>query len=540
MAGYPALGSPGSRKRGMFSAPDAQSKRLAGLNPTYQQAFNTFDADRSGTIDINELAQCLSTIKQNVETGTAKQMMFPEQFSPYTIMWLVGQFGGSVIQFDQFAQMMQYIECVKEIFKKIDTDNTGDLDVSELSRALQESGFNVTGSGVGDPLSLSVAKQIGEAYDADGNGKLGFDEFLQLRFEWDNYLDAWEANTAPGSTHIAPQQTVACLEAIKKSMEPIASIAMNPILQQMNGFNAASYLGGLYYTSMFTKSHAFNPRTAEMLIMRFGAGNLYISFEQFCMMMEFLKAQKKKFKVIDTDGTGSLDVNELSNAFHANGIPLPPAAVVEIGKQYDQDNSGAIEFDEFLQMMIEWTQVSALQSQFGGYVGQKATPNELQQALGGILVFYTTVNGSIPSCRPFSLSTCRFLVSMFGSCLPGEHFPSGLTYPEFLACMQHVKMAAFKFSQSDLDQSGSISAAELQVALAKAGSPLPPNMVLRLMACYDYDRSGRIEFDEFLQMLLESQLLSRTLSSQPQLASIPGVQEVIYHAIYSMPRFLHR
>jgi len=73
--------------------------------------------------------------------------------------------------------------------------------------------------------------------------------------------------------------------------------------------------------------------------------------------------------------------------------------------------------------------------------------------------------------------------------------------------MQHIKMAALHFSQCDLDNCGSISAGELQVALAKAGIPLSPQLVTQKMACYDYDRSGRIEFDEFLQMLMEAQLL---------------------------------
>jgi len=98
-----------SRKRGMFSAPDAQAKRMATLNPSYQQAFNMFDADRSGTIDMMELSRCLQQIKQSVETGTQKSW-WPEQFSPYTIMWMAGQFGGATIQFNQFCETMETLD----------------------------------------------------------------------------------------------------------------------------------------------------------------------------------------------------------------------------------------------------------------------------------------------------------------------------------------------------------------------------------------------------------------------------------------------
>ena len=75
------------------------------------------------------------------------------------------------VPYPQFAEMMQYVQSVKAIFQQIDIDNTGDLSVAELSRALSLSGFNVTGErGGGDPLSLLVAERIGRAYDADHNG----------------------------------------------------------------------------------------------------------------------------------------------------------------------------------------------------------------------------------------------------------------------------------------------------------------------------------------------------------------------------------
>eukprot|EP00409_Alexandrium_fundyense_P006541 CAMPEP_0195043214 /NCGR_PEP_ID=MMETSP0347-20130606/3935_1 /TAXON_ID=2932 /ORGANISM="Alexandrium fundyense, Strain CCMP1719" /LENGTH=131 /DNA_ID=CAMNT_0040070593 /DNA_START=1 /DNA_END=392 /DNA_ORIENTATION=+ len=127
---------------------------------------------------------------------------FPGPFNANTVLWLAARFaasGGGTIYFQQFAEMMQYLEGMKTIFEQIDTHRTSSLSVSELNRALSLSGFSVTGvPGGEDPLSLLVAEHIGRAYDADHDGVLSFDEFVQLRLEWDAYLDAWGAHVPAG------------------------------------------------------------------------------------------------------------------------------------------------------------------------------------------------------------------------------------------------------------------------------------------------------------------------------------------------------
>merc|ERR1719356_2340561 len=111
---------------------------------------------------------------------------------------------------------------------------------------------------------------------------------------------------------------------------------------------------------------------------------------------------------------------------------MPPQQVLAIGQRYDQDNSGSLEFDEFLQMMVEWTQIGGFQAQFAQFGQQRAGARELQQVFGGITIFYQTIGGAVPTIRPFSLNTCRTLIAMFGSALPGEGFASTVTYEEWL------------------------------------------------------------------------------------------------------------
>jgi len=346
----------GSRKRGMFAEPDAVAKRFCTSNPEYMSAFKVFDTDGSGTIDICELNNALQAVKRSVESHSMTAF-FRAPFNANTVLWLAARFSApawGAIYFQQFAEMMQYLEGLKAIFEQIDTDGTGDLSVNELSRALNLSGFSVTGlPGGGDPLSLMVAERIGRAYDADHNGALSFDEFVQLRLEWDCYLGAWAAHVPAGAIAISPNELLKVLDAVKRSLEPMGALAVHPCMTGLAGFSCAGILGTLIYNSMFTVQRPFQLRTAELLIGKFSGGSGLLSFEQFCMLMEFLKAQKAKFMAVDQSRNGTISLTDLSNAFAASGLPMPVENLVALGRRYDQDNSGALEFDEFLQMMCE-------------------------------------------------------------------------------------------------------------------------------------------------------------------------------------------
>mmetsp|Transcript_109809 Transcript_109809/g.338988 ORF Transcript_109809/g.338988 Transcript_109809/m.338988 type:complete len:357 (-) Transcript_109809:155-1225(-) len=347
-----------SRKRGMFAEPDLGAKRYCTANPEYMAAFRTFDTDGSGNVDICELNNALQAVKRSVESNSTQpsRAFFPSPFNPNTVIWLAARFSAAsgTIYFQQFAEMMVYLEGLKTIFAQIDTDGTGDISVSELSRALSLSGFSVTGvQGGGDALSLMVAERIGRAYDADKNGVLSFDEFVQLRLEWDCYLNAWGSHVPAGANTISPNELLKVLDSVKTSLEPVGALALQPALSGLVGFSSAVFLGGLMYTSMFKMQRPFQARTAELLIRKFSQGSLMVNFEQFCMMMEFLKDAKEKFVAVDVSLSGTIDVNELGSAFAASGLPMPLESLVALGRRYDQDNSGGLEFDEFVQMLSE-------------------------------------------------------------------------------------------------------------------------------------------------------------------------------------------
>jgi len=140
----------------------------------------------------------------------------------------------------------------------------------------------------------------------------------------------------------------------------------------MSGFNA-SCLNAIYYNSMFSYRRPFLLSTCELLVWRFGGGSPYLSFEQFCLMMQFLKEQKSRFATVDVDKSGALDLNELGRFFAISGTPMLPGQVREIARRYDLDSSGQLQFDEFLHMMIEWDDIASSKRRFWMVVGVLAT-----------------------------------------------------------------------------------------------------------------------------------------------------------------------
>jgi len=60
---------------------------------------------------------------------------------------------------------------------------------------------------------------------------------------------------------------------------------------------------------------------------------------------------KEAFKLFDTDGDGTISVQELSTVMKSLGLQPSPQEIQEMMTEADEDGSGSIEFDEFLNMM---------------------------------------------------------------------------------------------------------------------------------------------------------------------------------------------
>ena len=62
---------------------------------------------------------------------------------------------------------------------------------------------------------------------------------------------------------------------------------------------------------------------------------------------------REAFDLFDKDGNGDISVNELHSLFRCFGARKTPEEIAEILVKFDEDQSGLIEFDEFVAMMAE-------------------------------------------------------------------------------------------------------------------------------------------------------------------------------------------
>lgn len=58
------------------------------------------------------------------------------------------------------------------------------------------------------------------------------------------------------------------------------------------------------------------------------------------------------FYLFDTDRSGTLELSEIAKMFDSNGIEISKNNLVQLFKLVDEDNSGALTFDEFKEFML--------------------------------------------------------------------------------------------------------------------------------------------------------------------------------------------
>jgi calcium-dependent protein kinase len=70
-----------------------------------------------------------------------------------------------------------------------------------------------------------------------------------------------------------------------------------------------------------------------------------------------LKKLKDLFKTLDKDGSQTLTVAELNSGYDALGL-TPPASIIDLMKKLDTDDSGSIDYYEFLKGSEEWAKLA--------------------------------------------------------------------------------------------------------------------------------------------------------------------------------------
>jgi len=135
------------------------------------EAFRLFDSDGSGGITMKELSVCIESLGQNPSV-TDLQSTFDE----------LDEDKSGFVDFPEFARFMvrqmqlkENPEVLKEAFKIFDSDGSGSVSRQELVETMKD-----VMKGTGEDIPEDDIDEIIKEADKDGNGEIGYPEFLIL------------------------------------------------------------------------------------------------------------------------------------------------------------------------------------------------------------------------------------------------------------------------------------------------------------------------------------------------------------------------
>ncbi|XP_043982405.1 caltractin [Gambusia affinis] len=152
-----------SQKKKTSSKPDLTEEQKQEI----KEAFDLFDTDGTGTIDIKELKVAMRALGFEPKKEEIKKMVSD-----------VVKDGSGTIDFDDFLSMMTQKmnekdskEEILKAFRLFDDDCTGKISFKNLKRVAKELGENLTDE--------ELQEMIDEA-DQDGDGEVNEQDFLRI------------------------------------------------------------------------------------------------------------------------------------------------------------------------------------------------------------------------------------------------------------------------------------------------------------------------------------------------------------------------
>jgi len=143
-----------------------------------RHAFERFDTDRSGALDLCELRGALNELGLAATPAETSQVL-----ARYDTDW------SGTLDFIEFRQLVEELRRFQrhrttsrpmhnttapkhaQMFQRFDRDSSGDIDVSELREALREFGIN---------MSVGQAVAVMDKFDATRSGRLNLPEFTAM------------------------------------------------------------------------------------------------------------------------------------------------------------------------------------------------------------------------------------------------------------------------------------------------------------------------------------------------------------------------
>ena len=129
-------------------------------------AFEEIDTNNDGRIDQDELHQGLKKSGHSFSKRVIKRMMMFQLFQYDEVK--IG-----ALTFEQFVGLSGFLNMMKGSFDLLDGDKNGNIDDKELGRGLIDLGL---------PVKADQIKLLMAIVDADKNGTVEFEEYVDLAF----------------------------------------------------------------------------------------------------------------------------------------------------------------------------------------------------------------------------------------------------------------------------------------------------------------------------------------------------------------------
>lgn len=155
--------------------------KLGGLDEEameeIKEAFNLFDTEGKGSIDVRELKAAFRALGFQVKKVEIRQMFID----------MDKDLSSAMVSYDEFVEMVtprmqnrDSREEIMKVFALFDDDNTGAISFKNLKRVAMELGENLTDE--------ELQEMIDEA-DRDGDGVINEEEFYRVMRKRENPLD---------------------------------------------------------------------------------------------------------------------------------------------------------------------------------------------------------------------------------------------------------------------------------------------------------------------------------------------------------------
>ena len=378
---------------------------------------------------------------------------------------------------------------VKAAFEKFDTDGSGSLEIAELYDVLKEVGVDIDTDTFAD-YQLALM----EDYDADDSGALDFREFRKFHEQVLANESTRKAYARELDAAVKGLVSSALSNVIERQEMEGAALKIQAVhrgkrarkqLQERREMEAAAVKIQAVHRGKKARE-AYEQEKAELSAAALKIQAVHrgkLARKQIAKAKwseEEARKARLAFWKFDTDQSGKLEVNELRGVLSSLGLEVPgenfEAYATEIMAEFDTDNDGTLDYEEFEKFWLGCLASEELKAQYAAKV---------ERACGKI------VAGALANLYAREQEESAAAVKI-------QAVQRGKKARKEQEELFRVHAAFKKF---DTDKSGSLEIPELYNVLKEIGVDLDRDTFDEyadaLMEDYDEDDSGTLDFREF-------------------------------------------